>query len=92
MSIIILKSNKESYDFSKSFRPIVLLNTIGKLIEKVIGKRLQFLSILNNFIYPSQLDDLKQRLTMNASIALIHFIYTGWVKNKITSMLVFDIV
>ena len=34
--IIILKPNKKSCDFSKSFRPIVLLNTIEKLIEKVI--------------------------------------------------------
>ena len=41
-SIIIPKPNKKLYDSSKSFRPIVLLNTIGKLIEKAIGKRLQF--------------------------------------------------
>jgi len=36
--IIIPKPNKELYDFSKVFRPIVFLNTIGKLIEKVIGE------------------------------------------------------
>ena len=51
MSIIILKSNKESYNSPKSFRPIVLLNTIGKLIEKVIRGRLQFHAIMNDFIH-----------------------------------------
>ena len=65
-SIIIPKPNKESYDSPKSFRPIVLLNTIGKLIKKVIGDRLQFHFILNNFIYPSQLSGLKQRLMSDA--------------------------
>jgi len=36
-TVIIPKLNKKSYDTPKSFRPIILLNTMGKLIEKVIG-------------------------------------------------------
>jgi len=48
ISIIIPKPNKESYNSSKSFRPIVLLNTISKLIEKVIEERLQFYAIAND--------------------------------------------
>ena len=40
--VIIPKSNKTSYNSPKLFRPIILLNTVGKLIEKVIGERLQF--------------------------------------------------
>jgi len=50
-TIIIPKLNKVSYDMFKSFRPIVLLNTLGKLIEKVISDRLQFHTVSNNFIY-----------------------------------------
>ena len=53
ISIIIPKPNKKLYDSSKVFRPIVLLNTIEKLIKKVIGKKLQFQLILNNFIHLS---------------------------------------
>jgi len=53
-TIVIPKPNKSSYNSLKSFRPIVLLNTIGKLIEKVIGDRLQFQVISNNFIVISQ--------------------------------------
>ena len=40
MSIIIYKPNKESYDSPKAFWSIILLNTISKLIKKVIGERL----------------------------------------------------
>jgi len=58
-SIIIPKPNKASYDSPKIFCPIVLLNMIGKLIEEVISKRLQFQVILKNFIHPCQLGGLK---------------------------------
>ena len=59
---------------SKSFRPIVLLNTLGKLIEKFIGNRLQFYVISNNFIYQSQLRELKFKSITDAGIALTHII------------------
>ena len=91
MSIIIPKLNKELYDFPKFFKPIILLNTIEKLIKKVIGNRLQFHLILNDFIHPSQLDSLKQRLTSDTDIVFTHFIHSGWVKYKITSTLAFNI-
>ena len=90
-TIIILKPNKPSYDSLKSFRPIVLLNTLGKLIEKAIGERLQFQVILNNFIHQSQLGGLKFKSTTDAGIALTHIIHTGWIKHLSTSTLVFDI-
>ena len=51
-SIITSKPNKAYYDSSKIFRPIILLNTLGKLIEKVIGERIQLQSISKNFIHP----------------------------------------
>ena len=39
-TVIIPKPNKQAYDHPKAFRYIVLLNTLGKLIEKVIVERL----------------------------------------------------
>jgi len=76
IKIVIPKPNKLSYDSPKSFRPIVLLNTIGKLIKKVISNRLQFYVILNNFIYQSQLGGLKFKSTTDIGIALTHFIHS----------------
>ena len=91
MMIVIPKPNKSSYNSLKSFRPIVLLNTLGKLIEKVIGERLQFQVISNNFIHQCQLGGLKFKFTTDAGIILTHFICSGWVKNLSTSTVVFDI-
>ena len=72
--VVIPKPNKSSYNSPKSFRPIVLLNTIGKFFEKMIGERLQFHSISNNFVYPCQLGGLQHRSTTDAGVALTHFI------------------
>jgi len=90
-TIIIPKPKKMSYDQLKVFRPIVLLNTLGKLIEKVIAERLQFTVASNDFIYPSQLGGLKFKSTIDAGVALTHIIWSGWVKGKMTSTLAFDI-
>ena len=73
-TIIIPKPNKTMYDFPKSFYPIVLLNTIGKLFKKMIRERIQFLILSNNFIHSSQLGSLKQRSTTDARVALTHLI------------------
>ena len=52
-TIIIPKPNKTLHDQPKVFWPIVLLNTLGKLIKKVILERLQFTVASNDFIHPS---------------------------------------
>ena len=90
-TIIIPKPNKTSYDQAKAFCPIVLLNTLGKLIEKVITERLQFTVVNNNFIHLSQLGGLKFKSTTDAGVALTHIVHSGWAKGKTTSTLAFNI-
>ena len=79
------------YDQPKLFHPIVLLNTLEKLIKKVIVERIQFIVASNDFIHLSQLGGLKFKSTTDASVALTHIIHSGWVKGKTTSTLAFDI-
>ena len=50
------------------------LNMLGKLIEKVIGERMQFNFISNNFIHSNQLRELKQCFTLDIGIFLAHLI------------------
>jgi len=75
--VVIPKPNKLAYDQPKSFHPIVLLNTLGKLIEKVVAERLQFLVVKNDFIYSSQLGGLKFKSTTDADVALTHIVRSG---------------
>ena len=73
-TVVIPKPNKQSYDNPKVFRPIVLLNTLGKLIKKAIAERLQFTVAANDFIHPCQLGSLKFKFTANAGIMLSHIV------------------
>jgi len=90
-TVVIPKPNKPSYNNPKAFCPIVLLNSLGKLIEKVIAEQLQFTVASNNFIHPSQLGGLKFKSTTDAGIALTHIIRSGWAKGRPMSTLAFDI-
>jgi len=58
--IIISKPNKLLYNSPKMFCSIILLNTLRKLIKKIIGERLQSNSITSNFVHLNQLGRLKQ--------------------------------
>ena len=64
---------------------------MGKLFEKIIREKMQFLTISNDFIHPYQLGGLKHRSTTDANIALTHLIWSDWVKNLTTSILAFNI-
>ena len=90
-TIIIPKPNKSLYDHVKIFHPIVFLNMLGKLIEKVIAERIQFTVMKNNFIHPCQLDRSKFKSTTDVGVALTHIVRSGWAKGKTTSTLTFDI-
>jgi len=90
-SIIIPKPNKAVYDLLKIFYPIVLLNILGKLIEKIISEHLQFYAISDKFIYPNQLEDLKQWSTTDVGTFLTHLVQLEWIKNLQMSTLAFDI-
>ena len=92
LTVVIPKPNKQSYDHPKSFCPIMLLNTLGKLIKKIIRERLQFQIMANDFIHPSQLEGLKFKFTIDIGVALTYIIHLGWVKNLSTSTLAFNII
>lgn len=89
--IIIPKPNKDTYNTPKSFCPIVLLNTIGKLIEKVISNYLQFHMASNRFLDLNQLGGIRQCSTIDAGLYLIYIIQARWLKQCHTSVISFNI-
>src|SRR6185369_4178453 len=88
---MILKPGKLSYDTSKSFRPIMLLNTVGKLVEKMLAARLQFESLKFGAIESQQFGGITQRSTEDAGSYLVHLVHSEWASNLQTSVLAFDL-
>ncbi|PPQ94669.1 hypothetical protein CVT25_009428 [Psilocybe cyanescens] len=91
MSVIILKLNKPSYSAPKAFRPIVLLNTVGKLIENMLSNRIQFDSVASDIFHPNQIGGIHQRSIKDAGLILMHIVHAGWAKGLKTSVIAFDV-
>ena len=66
--------SKPDYDIPKAFRPIVLLNTVDKLIEKMIARKLQFDAVKYGIFHSNQLGDVAQWSTEDAGMFLTHLV------------------
>jgi hypothetical protein len=73
------------------FCPIVLLNTTGKLFEKMLAQCMQHDAVWLGIFYSNQLGGIKQCSTEDAGVFLTHLIHAGWTKGLKTSMVAFDI-
>jgi len=89
--VIISKPGKPAYNTLKAFRPIVLLNTLGKLIEKIVARQLQFDAVKYGILHSNQLGGVAQWSTKDAGVFLTHLVQAGWAKSLKTSIIAFDI-
>ncbi|KAF8675296.1 hypothetical protein AX14_005148, partial [Amanita brunnescens Koide BX004] len=72
--VIIPKPNKPKYNIPKAFRPISLLNTLGKLLTKVIAARMQFDCLKYDILHPGQCGGVIKHATIDAGITLASFV------------------
>jgi hypothetical protein len=42
--VVLRKLQKPTYDVAKAYRPIALLNTLGKVLEKIVARRVSALA------------------------------------------------
>jgi hypothetical protein len=91
--IMLRKPGKPDYSDPKAYRPISLLNTLGKVLEAVIAKRLRFLSETYALLPSTQMGARKQRSVDTALQLLLERIYTVWAGNKprVVSLLSLDV-
>ena len=75
--MIIPKLGKPAYNTPKTFRPIILLNMLGKLIEKIIVRWLQFDAVKYSILYPNQLGGVVQWSTEDTGVFLMHLVRAG---------------
>ncbi|KAF8659460.1 hypothetical protein AX14_007566 [Amanita brunnescens Koide BX004] len=72
--VIIPKPNKPRYNVPKAFHPISLLNTIGKLLTKIIATRLQFDCLKFDILHPGQCGGVIKHATVDAGVTLASFV------------------
>ncbi len=71
--VVIVKPNKPAYDSFNSFRPISVVNTLAKVLEKLILSRVRWVASTCQWLSPSQHGFIQGRSTESAAHSLISF-------------------
>ena len=89
--VIIPKSNKPSYSVPKAYRPIQLLECLGKLLEKIVAKRMMFDCSHFNLIPPEQFGGVSGASCVDAGLSIVHDIEGALNRTLTASLLTIDV-
>ncbi|KAF8622379.1 hypothetical protein AX15_007063 [Amanita polypyramis BW_CC] len=88
--VVIPKPKQEDYLKPKNFRPIALLDCVGKLLSKVLAVHLQDEALKYDLLHLLQFGGIKQRSTTDAGLVLTEFIKKAWNAGHFTLCLAID--
>jgi len=91
MIAVVPKPGKTDYSLPKSYRPVALLECLGKLLEKVITARILHDVGAHNLVPTNQFGARPHSSTIHAGLALIHDIATAHAKGSCCGSLLLDI-
>lgn len=89
--IPLKKPGKDDYKVAKSWRPILLLLTLGKLLEAVIADRISYAVETFGLLPTNYFGGRKQRSAEQALLLLQEHIYKVWRNRKVISLISFDL-
>jgi len=88
---IIPKPNKIDYKTPKVYRPIALLNCLGKIIEKILANRLSYYAEKHSLLHEEQMGGRKQRSAVDTALRLTHEIQKARSKGYVSLCLMLDV-
>ncbi|CAE6463334.1 unnamed protein product [Rhizoctonia solani] len=87
----IPKPRRQDMSIPKNYRPIALLETLSKLLEKVITNRITHEAGKHNLLSHSQFGGKDITSCTDAGLCMIHDIRSAWARKKSVSLLTLDI-
>ena len=91
VTVVLPKPGKPRYDTPKSYRPIQLLECLGKLVEKIVAKRITYDCGKYNILPPEQFGGRSSSSCVDAGLSLVHDIEHAWKRGLVASVLAIDI-
>jgi Reverse transcriptase (RNA-dependent DNA polymerase) len=89
--VVLRKSGKPVYTIPEAYRPISLLNTLGKSMESVIAKRLSVYVEQHHLLPNTQFGGRPGGSTEQALLILVDAIWKPWRDKKVVTLMAFDI-
>jgi len=91
ITVVLRKPGKPSYADPKAYRPIALLNTLGKLFSSIIADDLSHFCKTRGVLPNNQFGGRPARTTTDSMILMTHRIKEKWRRKKVVSVLFLDV-
>ena len=91
ITAVLRKPGKDDYTSPKAYRPIALLNTMGKLLTAVVAESLTFISETHQLLPRNHFGGRPGRTTTDALQTLTHLIKDAWRAKKVVGVLFLDV-
>jgi retron-type reverse transcriptase len=89
--VVIPKPGKTDYSVAKAHRPISLLETMSKLLEKAVAKRFQYDIVKEELIPTNQFGGRTHSSCLDTGITLIHDVQAAHAAGLKAGFLLFDV-
>jgi len=90
-TVVLRKPRKPRYDVPKAYRPIALLNTMGKVLTALVAESLTYYVEKHNLLPPTHFRGRPARTTSDTIHYLVYKIKDAWRKRQVTLVLFLDI-
>ena len=90
-TVVIWKPEKSNYSMPKAYRPIVLLNTMWKVITAIVANRITFYTEKYQLLPANHFGGRPGRTTSDAIHMLTNSIKAAWRMQEVVSVLFLDI-
>ena len=89
--VVLKKPGKPDYSAPGVYQPISLLNTLGKILEAVIARRLSFWAKTYKLLLDTQFRGRPGRNTEQVLLVLANAIDRAWLQSKVVTLIAFDL-
>ena len=92
-TVILKKPRKEDYTSPTAYRPIALLNTIGKALEAVVAERIRFAAEKHSLLPETQMGARRMRSIETALQLITEKVHTIWgaKRHRVATLLSLDV-
>ena len=91
ITVALRKPGKDDYTQPKSYRPITLLNTLGKALEAIVAQRLTYLADAYHLLPSRHTGGRKLASTDHTIHLLLQRIHRAWEDGNVASLLLLDV-
>ena len=91
ITVALRKPGKDDYTQPKAYRPIALLNTLGKVLEAIMANRLAYLADVHHLLPSRHTGGRKLASTEHAMHFLLQRIHQAWSEGKVATLLLLDV-